>query len=290
MWYNKNEKKGNFVMLTGDDVLKKLQNDELNLLEAVNNGWLCSVTQRINHVKQPRGGYLKPKEFEQIKLKGGIEELNQKENISPALVGLAVDYLTRFMSGTPLEEAFSSSKEGAIIVKQQHLYEKLLSEVKGLDDNSILATTKIVGFDSAYRAGLMAFKPIEFIYSDAETMENIRTMVNRSLCFLNQFGPKVWDGITFEGGFTGFVASGDGDFLTEDTLWDFKVSKKGLTSKQTLQVFMYWRMGLHSIHPEYKKIKYLGIYNPRLNVTYRYEVANIPNEIISEVETVVIGY
>ena len=72
----------------------------------------------------------------------------------------------------------------------------------------------------------MAYRPVEDIEPDGDTIENIRTMVERSLRFFNQYGPKVLDGLTFEGGYTGYVATGDGDFLTNDTLWDFKVSKK----------------------------------------------------------------
>lgn len=98
------------------------------------------------------------------------------------------------------------------------------------------------------------------------------------------------DGLTFEGGYTGYVATGDGDFLTDDTLWDFKVSKQKLQNKYTLQLLMYWRMGLHSVHPEYRNVKYLGIYNPRMNVVYRLDVNNIPADVISTVETEVIGY
>ncbi|MFU0512184.1 hypothetical protein [Gardnerella leopoldii] len=35
---------------------------------------------------------------------------------------------------------------------------------------------------------------------------------------------------------------------------DFKVSKEKLDKDQTLQLLMYWRMGLHSIHPEFQNI------------------------------------
>lgn len=56
------------------------------------------------------------------------------------------------------------------------------------------------------------------------------------------YGPKVLDGLTFEGGYTGYVATGDGDYLTNGTLWDFKVSKQKLQNKYTLQLFMYWRV------------------------------------------------
>ena len=70
----------------------------------------------------------------------------------------------------------------------------------------------------------------------------------------------------------------------------FKVSKQKLQNKYTLQLLMYWRMGLHSIHPEYGNVKYLGVYNPRMNVVYRLDVNNIPADVISTVETEVIGY
>jgi hypothetical protein len=76
-----------------------------------------------------------------------------------------------------------------------------------------------------------------------ETYENIITMVKRSLNFFKKFGPVTKYGFTMRGGYTDTVSTGDGDFLTEDTLWDFKVSKKGPTSAYTLQVLMYFLMG-----------------------------------------------
>ena len=221
---------------------------------------------------------------------GGIDELHTEENVSPGLVGIAVDYLTRFMSGTSAEDAFKISQMGAATVQQLELFERLISNVRGLDDDSIDAAVKLSGFDSAYRAGIMAYRPVEDITPDGYTIENIRVMVERSLGFFEQYGPKVLDGMTFEGGYTGYVATGDGDFLTDDTLWDFKVSKQKLQNKYTLQLLMYWRMGLHSIHPEYENVKYLGVYNPRMNVVYRLDVNDIPADVISTVETEVIGY
>lgn len=64
------------------------------------------------------------------------------------------------------------------------------------------------------------------------------------------------------------VSKGDGDLTTADTLWDFKVSKAKVKKEYTLQLLMYWRMGLHSVHPEFQSIKYLGIYNPRLSLSH----------------------
>lgn len=72
----------------------------------------CSVTQRIKQVDQPKGGYIKPKEFKAELLGKGTEALNSAENVSPILVGLAVDYMTRFMSGASDEDAFEISLKG----------------------------------------------------------------------------------------------------------------------------------------------------------------------------------
>lgn len=106
----------------------------------------------------------------------------------------------------------------------------------------------------------------------------------------NQYGPVVFGGLTFEGGYTDTVSSGDGDFMTADTLWDFKVSKSRPTKSHTLQVLMYWRMGLRSIHAEFQNVRYLGVYNPRLNEVYRISVDDIPRDVIVEIDRDVIGY
>lgn len=250
----------------------------------------CSVTQRVGQVKQPRGGYLKPKDFDEIILEPGIEELNKEENIEPNLVGTAVEYLTHFMTGASPENAFRISIMGARLIGKETEAEALLKKVKGLDDNSIVSALKLTGFDSCFRGGFSAYKPVEQIEPDNATIENVRIMVNRSLHFFDVYGPKVLDGFTFRGGYTETVSSGDGDFTTKDTIWDFKVLKGKIKPKYTLQLLMYWRMGLNSIHLEFNNLKYLGFYNPRLNKVYRIEVDKISEAIINEVEREVIGY
>jgi len=86
------------------------------------------------------------------------------------------------------------------------------------------------------------------------------------------------------------VDSGDGDFLTEDTMWDFKVSKSRLTNKNTLQLLMYWIMGQHSGRNEYKSVTKIGVFNPRSNKAYILAISKVPAEVIEEIEDVVICY
>ena len=253
------------------------------------HGKPTSVTGRIQNVSQPYGGYINPKKMETDQL-DVYEQLSANENVNASLIGLSVDYLTRFMLQKDIAKAFRISIMGAHLVGELDRATTLLTYIKGLDDLSIESAIKMVGYDSAYRAGPMAYKPIEEIRPNSETIGNVRIMVNRALYFFKLYGPVTKYDYSFEGGYTKVIGSGDGDFMTNDTLWDFKVIKGNPTVNHTFQLLIYYIMGIHSKYPEYKKIKYLGIFNPRNNMVYRYSVDNIDREDIKRIEEEVIGY
>lgn len=250
---------------------------------------MASVTHRAKTVKQPYGGYLPSNFFTKDVLNDGLT-LNEKENINAGLVGMTVDYLTRFTLGDSVDKAFNISCLGASILKMTKIAEMLKSKITGLDNISITAACKLTGFDVCYRSSPAAYKPIEEINPDTETIENIRIMVERSVAFWKKYGPIVCSEPTFDGGYTETVNAGDGDFLSNDTLWDFKATKTAPTSINRLQLLMYYVMGLHSIHNEFKNIKYLGIFNPRMNIAYICPINRISNELITEIENTVICY
>lgn len=250
---------------------------------------MASVTQRVSKVQQPYGGYLPIKIFNKETFNDGIE-LSETENIHASLVGLAVDYLTRFSLGDSVDKAFQISCLGAANIGMLNEATFYKANVKGLDDNSIISACKLAGFDVCYRSSPSGYKPVEDINPDSSTIENIRIMVVRALCFWRKYGPIICSEPTFEGGYTYTVNSGDGDFLTKDTLWDFKVSKSAPTSKHSLQILMYYIMGLHSIHGHFKTISNLGFFNPRLNVAYICPISKISAEVIADIENNVICY
>lgn len=266
---------------------------------------MSSVTARIKEVKQPRGGYIKPSQFEEIINDDG--KILKEENIHASIIGIAIDYLTRAIMGeASLQDAFKISIAGyqrRLMILGEEVLEidkkkkidivSLLKEIKGLDDKSIIAVCKACTYDSWYRnpMGAMMVKGAEEIMPDKNTIENIKIMVNRSILFWKKYGPVAVNGFTFEkDGYTQTVDSGDGDYLTEDTLWEFKVIKSKPTNKHTLQLLMYWIMGQHSGKEEFKGIKNLGIFNPRLNIVYLLNIDIIPRETIREVEKEVICY
>lgn len=259
---------------------------------------MSSVSYVARSADQPYGGYIKPSQFEEIPFTD--DAVLSTENVHPSITGMAVDYLTRFMTGSPVEKAFVPSYKGYLCYKKFIKNDEsdtdlppLFSHIKGLDNNSISCACKVCTFDVWYRnpADAVHSKGPDETNPDDITINNIRIMVNRSITFWEKYGPIIADGFTFDGGgYTETVNVGDGDFLTNDTLWDFKVSKLRPNNKHTLQLLMYWIMGQHSNKKEFKNINKLGIYNPRLNKAYLLDVKNIPEDIIKAVERNVICY
>ncbi len=250
---------------------------------------MTSVTSRIKEIRQPKGGYLNPNSFDEIELNDGIN-LNDIENIPANIIGLVADYISRMEMGDNKKDAFKISLLGAKIIRKEDEANKLLNEIKGLDNKSISAACKLVGYDVCFRAGIQYYKPVENINPDEDTIENIRIMIERTEKFYKEYGPVKEIGMTFEGGYTQTITVGDADFMTEDILWDFKVSKNKPRSAQTLQLLIYYLMGMHSNKDKYSKIKKLAIYNPRLNKIFIIPINKISSEIIKEVEEKVIGY
>ena len=293
-----------------------------------------SVSKVVANTKQPYGGYIQPKLFEKIELSRGPCYFTD-ENLHPTVVGLAVDYLSRFVLGCPKEEAFSVSLEGARIEKEMlnawrsfqqagnsdksnmvEDYEQiafdLLEDINGIDDRSIKKACKLVTFDVWKRNPLHA--PFASGYSttspNRHTIRNIQHMVRTAHQFDELFGPITKFKCTFEppnsnpsamiemlqresgsyGGYTPTVSSGDGDFLTVDTIWDIKCINGRINSKHTLQLLMYYIMGKHSKQEIYDSVEKLGIYNPRLGVIQVLDTNRIPPEIIINVEKYIFKY
>lgn len=206
---------------------------------------MASVTKRASVIKQLNGGYISSFEFEERKMKDGIV-LNEKENIHDSIIGLAADYSTRFSMGTDIVEAFKISLQGANLAESYGVRKsfdaapKLLKSIKVLDNNSIINACKLVTFDAWYRktSDAMMAKGYKETNPDKATVQNIQTLVKRSITFYEKYGRPTNYGFSFEpvnknksafekiiktgkgsyGGYTAAVDCGDGDFLTEDTL------------------------------------------------------------------------
>ena len=72
---------------------------------------MSSVTSRVKEIKQPRGGYIKPSMFSKTVFDDGIV-LNESENVHASIIGMVVDYMTRFLMTGNAEDAFRISITG----------------------------------------------------------------------------------------------------------------------------------------------------------------------------------
>ena len=249
-----------------------------------------TVTQRIKAIQQSAGGYI-PVSMLSVKQYRDNFSLNGKENVPANYVGLAVDYLTRLRVTGNVQEAFDISLLGAGILFHNYGMSKefmhCLELLESVKTGDISAAVQLTAYDDVYRAGII---DLPKLLPDAATIENIEIMVNRGVSFLKRFS-EVKTGLTFERGYTDIVVNGDCDYLTDNSLIDFKVLRGNVMKNHTLQILMYYLMGLHSIHSsEFQKVKWLALFNPRKNVVYYINVRRIPEVVIKEVSKNVIGY
>ena len=134
-----------------------------------------SVTQIVGTAHQPRKGYLPLSKFDMTEYSDG-RSVSGEYNIHPAIVGLAVDYGTRLAQGAPSRDVFSVALAGASLVGALSEAEELLGELDDIagedgvpSSGSIVRICKLSGFDSAFRAGARAYKPVSEIEPDDQT-------------------------------------------------------------------------------------------------------------------------
>ena len=169
---------------------------------------MLSVTARAKSVTQPRGGYLPLSQFTEQVYDDDLAVI-EIEPAFASMQGTAVDYLSRFLCGFPTEKAFGIPLEGAERVGETAVAAKLLSKINRLNKESILAACKLTKYDVAFRQGTAYFKSFPRIKIPDTIVNNIKTLVGRTLAFLHQHDPIIDVGFSFGGGFTSIVSSGE---------------------------------------------------------------------------------
>lgn len=288
---------------------------------------MMTVSGAAGMITQPRGGYIQFKDFQADTFEDDDFIDGSEENIAASLVGLTVDYLTRYLLTKDKEKAFDISYKGYSILDKysglqsseikmiQKIFEghdkkfefRLLEEIASTDwtkvyntlmdrldlelsDLCISSAAKLSGFDVAYRRGTQFFTGIRNINPDQNTIDHIRRLTQRTLVIIKNYGQLIDSGFDFPEAYTKQIVNADADYLTKDTLWDLKVIKGRFNKAHTMQLLLYWRLGMKSDPKKFSKVKYIGIISPRHNKAYRYELSQIPQEFIDFLDYKVIGY
>lgn len=288
------------------------------------------ISQYNRETGQPRGGLINPKLLTLTQLDDEHGVLDHKqENVHSSIVGMAVDYLTRLAQvRVGADEAaagaainvFQASLMGAMRISEAGEHPSTVNDARDavmslvvaehddgttryiIDKTEVPIACQLATYDVGLRAGLGFYNPESTLRSpDAVTTAHILSMVDRSERFFAAHGPIVADGFIFmnemqhaagqRAGYTDLVDSGDGGFLTADTLWDFKVSASKPTKDHTLQLLMYFLMGKQSELPQFETPTHVGIFNPRMSMIHRLAVVgDAPPEVIDTIRYEVIGY
>lgn len=261
----------------------------INSLAVGKGGIMISVSSVVNSAKQPKGGYIPIDSLETLYFKD-CNTLNSYENISPSTVGTVVDYISRFLLGATLKEAFKIPLKGAKKLQRISEARDILKEITGNNNESIIAAVRLIPYDVAFRTGNSIYIFQEPILPNEDTVDNIKIMIDRTVSFFNKYGPITLMGFTFPKASSLLISSGDGDYLTKTGLWDLKVSKNEPNTKQTLQILIYYLMGITSTHIEFGSIDSIGMFNPRLNKAYKIDIDQIARAVLEEVYSDVILY
>lgn len=247
-------------------------------------------------------------------IENGVQLINLQESISPTIMGLTVDYLTRLSLGQKKEEVLFASQYGRELLERiivwkswnfstpspisnQISAEKLTffkQLINYYDENFIqvdnslslknaLLVAKLSHYDAIYRAFYTNIHPQQ-INLDALTHDVIVQLVQRNLVILKKENNVICT-LHFTPDhthhpFKKIIKAGDGDFYDDDFVWDLKVSSKKPSNKHFIQLMVYFLLGLNSsLREKFKKISNIGIINPRLNKVYKVAIKDIPVEL-----------
>ena len=149
--------------------------------------------------------------------------------------------------------------------------------------------SELVVYDAVYRAGY--YNPnLKTPKITNEDRDAIELMVNETKLYLLEKEKIVALGVSFKAEGANNVSPSDADFLTEESIIDLKCSVSKPTSKHTLQLILYYILGLHEYPNEFKKLKYIKIINPRIDKVFSYEIKKIDVEDLKYNEKEIMGY
>lgn len=215
-----------------------------------------------------------------------------EESLKPTLMGTLIDYLTRIVIYKDLK-AFDFIKN----TKNKKLIQQLKKDFKDIDytqltQENIKLVTRLCLFEHSFRGNEYIDPLKENIEINTITCDHIKIMLNRANNFFNKFGHPV--STQYKCSITTSLKEktyvevyGDGDYLLQDALVDFKVSKNGITRDYIRQLLIYY-IGLIEKDLRKKKIrkdqiKYLIIFNPRLDMFYKLDLESISKASLVEV-------
>lgn len=184
------------------------------------------------------------------------------------LVSKAIKYLSDYMIFKDKEVIFKKSFSGAKKLKQYDLALDLCDTIKGLDKDSIIACCKLCSFDLIHEIGVPWYKQVDKINPSDQVIYNVEGMAKRTIEFLQDKIILERD-IKIDNSIGDKKIYGHVDYIADDSIWNIKVIS-GKPAKNDIGNLLYCLESLND-----KSLTKIGIYNPRHNVAYTYDLGSI---------------
>lgn len=230
------------------------------------------VRGRAEQASQPRGGLLPLARFDRIEL-GGVPLTLNTETGNSGTIASAVELLARWdLAEDP--RANTTAYDAAL--------EAIRAVRRGEHTES--GPGRVAAMARQWNENYDAFEEMEWLDSEDdsdETFAHINEMRARVSRWFERFGRPVRPG-TWAVNSERFHLDGHIDFVTADTIWDLKVSVTAPSSRDVLQLLLYWVAFCDDPENVYE-ITHLGIYNPRMDIVWRIAVAAVPPDVIATV-------
>lgn len=250
-----------------------------------------TVTRRISSMVPPEGGYVPLSSMEIVQTDEG--RIDIPRTLRPDVAGQCIQYYATDLYTGDHRKSTEISRMGFDRMDdvQKETYLDLCHRFGEEEDDRrrIGLMYSISSYDELFRSGCFTNGPEDPDITD-EGADALLEASNRVVSFMARNDPVgIW--VTFPGGYTDAIRTGDADVLCRDCLWDIKVSRYPPTRDNILQVLVYYLMGRHSNTRDlYSDVSRVGIYNPLLGKEYIVELSSISDKTLESVERDVIGY
>lgn len=253
-----------------------------------------SIERKIDFFKGSKELQIKPRDFRKTELQDSIE-LDVCDSVWCGLSDYAAYCLARYLMGDSVNMVFHDAILDGCNRGFSHWVERLAQDIDGLGGTAVESAIRLAAFDPRIRFQLKTDVATSSLNIDQDTIFNVQQMAKRFLHFHEVVGDRTAVDLDFTGGYTQSIETGTCEFITGDTLWclhqNYAVdSKLHISRADKLRVLTHWRMGLRSIHPEFKEIKKLGVYNVRRHLIYVMDIDKVSDEVVTWIDNVVIGY
>lgn len=276
---------------------------------------MSSVSQIVRDTEQPVFGILPLRYFEKKELKQDNYKLSVDETISAMHVGLIIDYCTKYSLGVPLQEIvyiemagyaehlrmdankfFHSESEQSTLqvymddVEKEICISNFMANVKKAEtfEDFVKSMYYVIQYGDLMRnSGPYAYYRSSTVFDTVLSENDIKNIL---ICYIRTHGwiskfDKVTPMYRFKPyGYNNTVTAGEGDFCTKNTLWDLKVSDGEPTTKDTLQLLIYYIMAKCSGNRLYAHVDSVGIYNPKMDATWICNMNKVDRSIVNSVQ------